>query len=93
MIAALVLATAGMLAIAISMPRHRAQLGWRPASAKQATALRAAGTLLLIVAAAAAVSHLGLGVGIFAWIMSLSVGAILVIALLSWREAPRKPKR
>ncbi|QSR19940.1 DUF3325 domain-containing protein [Novosphingobium sp. KA1] len=83
---AILLALGGFSALALSMTRHQRDLVGRTLAARQATAARISGWVLLVSAFAVDVTALGGGYGSVACFAHLSVGAWLTIALLHWRR-------
>lgn len=81
---AFALSFAGMAALAFAMDRHHEQLtAAMEISAARARLLRAVGAGLLAAAVMPCVQTWGWSVGVVAWLGWLSVGALLVVALIS----------
>ena len=81
---AFALAFAGMVTLAFAMERHHEQLtGAMEISRARSRLLRCAGLLLLAVAAMPCLQAWGFSVGFVAWLGWLSIGALLVVGLIS----------
>lgn len=85
MIAALVLAIAAMIVTAQATRRERAP------RRRLRHAARLAGIALFVASLAAAIGDggVGVGIGIVAWLMILSVGALVAVALITLRRPQR----
>ncbi|RYY72753.1 MAG: DUF3325 domain-containing protein [Comamonadaceae bacterium] len=81
----MILATAGFVALALGMERHRGQLLRRTPLRREAIAWRFAAAILLVGALGCAIARSGAAAGTVLWIGMLSPGALLVVALLAWR--------
>ncbi|MFC4256804.1 DUF3325 family protein [Altererythrobacter xixiisoli] len=82
----LLLATAGFLTLALSMQRHRRDLGRQ---GKPPRAMRPVAFLLIGLSVFPAVADQGLAIGITSWGMALSVCAMAVAAWLTVRSSWR----
>lgn len=82
------LGLAGMASLSMAMEKHHDQI-WEQVrlTAWRARALRAAGWMLLFVAAGLAVRLQGASMGLTLWIMEIGLAAVCVGLLLSY--APR----
>lgn len=83
MIAALALAVVAMVVTAYATQRKRT------AQVRLRRATRPASVLLFIASLAAAIGDGGIGIGIVAWLMALSVGALVAVALLTLSRSQR----
>lgn len=82
------LGVAGMASLSMAMQRHHEQIWGRvPQKVWWGRMLRAAGSLLLIVAAVITVRQQGASMGLTLWTMEISLAAVCVGLLLSY--APR----
>jgi len=79
------LGVAGMAALSMAMEKHHEQIWGKTALAsRRVWVLRAAGCLLLIVAAVLAVRGQGVSMGLTLWVMEISLAAVGVGLLLSY---------
>lgn len=78
---------AGMGALSLAVERHHEQVHGRGHVQRRShrLLLRLAGLVLLTWALALCISGWGAGVGIVAWCCWLSVGAVLVVLMLTYR--------
>jgi hypothetical protein len=85
-IAASLLAFAGFVLLALSMPRHRARV-FGAGSAPPAPWVRAAGWLLLALSFAPCLAIAALSLAILRWFGVLTFAALAVVMLLAYRPA------
>lgn len=81
--------------LALAMERHRRTLlpGSRPWMVRTRHLLRLGGVLCLALSLAVCVRILGAAVGIVGWTGVLTVGAMLVMGQISYREARQRKVR
>ena len=89
--AALLLASAGMTALALAIDRHHRQVYGADATPGARLVLRVAGAVLLALAIYPCVLLWGSGAGFVAWIGMLTVGALLAAGLLPYWPARIAP--
>lgn len=82
---ALLLSLAGFVALALAMERHHRQVWQRAPSRKQCLLLRCAGVIGLGAALAACVAHAGWATGTVIWLGLMTVAALTVALVLSYR--------
>ena len=82
---ALLLSLAGFVALALAMERHHRQVWQRAPSRKQSLLLRCAGVIGLGAALAACVAHAGWATGTVIWLGLMTVAALAVALVLSYR--------
>ena len=101
-LAALVLATAGFAAIALSMHKHHRDLFGRPPSRPRALAFAGAGWALLALSFWVCIVVSGWAIGPVLWIGLLTLAALVIVLALTYgagivsgagRSAPRKATR
>jgi hypothetical protein len=101
-LAALILATAGFAAIALSMHRHHRDLFGRPPSRPRALAFAGTGWTLLALSFSACIVASGWAIGPVLWIGLLTVAGLVIVLALTYgagivsggeRPAPRKATR
>lgn len=81
---ALILATAGLAAIALSMHKHHRDLFGRPPSRPRGLALAGAGWIILALSFWACIVASGWAIGPVLWIGLLTVAAIIVVLVLTY---------
>jgi hypothetical protein len=82
----------GFAALAVSQDRHWHHLGGaRHCPRRASVALRCAGWALLLAALALALLRDGAGFGSLLWGTSITIGALCVVATLSWRAHWLRP--
>lgn len=79
---------AGFIALCLSMPRHRREVITRSIAAHWDAGLRGLGSALLLAAFCVAVVRDGAAIGAVLWTGLLTLGALLVVLMLSY--APRQ---
>ena len=82
---ALLLSLAGFVALALAMERHHRQVWQRAPSRKQCMLLRCFGITGLGAALAACVAHAGWATGTVIWLGLMTVAALAVALVLSYR--------
>lgn len=101
-LAALILATAGFAAIALSMHKHHRDLFGRPPSRLRALAFAGTGWTLLALSFSACIVASGWAIGPVLWIGFLTVAGLVIVLALTYgagivsgggRPAPRKATR
>jgi hypothetical protein len=87
------LSLAGFFALCLAMDRHHlALLGATPASGRR-WALRGLGVLELAASALAAIRAWGPVNGVIGWLGLLTLGAAIVLLILTYRPARPPPRR
>jgi hypothetical protein len=82
----------GFAALAMSQDRHWHRLGGgRHCPRRAAVVLRIAGYALLLAALLLALERDGAGLGSLLWLTIITVGALCVVATLSWRAHWLRP--
>ncbi len=82
----------GFTALALSQDRHWHHVGGaRHCPRRTAMLLRIAGGVLIVAALVLALMRDGAGFGSLLWATAISVGALLVVATLSWRARWLRP--
>lgn len=90
---AVLLALAGLAAIAASMSRHQQDMIGRRLDPHDARAARAVGGLLLVMSLLADMFALGPARGVIIWCGHLSIGGWITVAWLCWRVSRRARPR
>jgi len=85
-LASMVLSFAGFAALACSMTKHHRDLFGKGPSQERERALRLAGWMLLTLSVTPAIVQSGMSIGIVLWFGILTVAAVLVALLLTYRS-------
>ncbi len=89
----LLLSTVGVGLLCLARERHQGDMVGRKLAAETGRRIRSIGILTLLLAYVLAAGSLGWAYGLLEWLGSLSVSAVLTMALLSARSYRKSARR